>query len=492
MAVNRDGQDPTGYMGLDPDRNPYQVISVRDPTTNDRRYRLGTQWINKSTNEVWVLTSAGSGSANWQILGSPSLAVEGLDGDTGSAAPAAGIITIAGTAAQGIVTSAAGSTVTITASNALTTQKGVLATATNVQALAQTATDVALTPSNLAALTAGEEQRGILETATNVEALAQTANDKILVPSNLAALTAGEEQRGILETATNVEAIAAAANDKIIVPSNLAALTATNLTALTATNAVTLTGTSVATYVTPAGLKSLQSATDVTFTASPLLQSAANTGVEPTGATGDTNLMICQQGEILEQFILGAGQIIIAPRMATAGLLVSLDLTDDDGAEYNWGVLSSSKHTYTIGTDAAFYLEWRFTLADVTGCDPVYIGFRKQEANNASYAAYTDFALIGVEETQNSALITIATRLNSGAVGYTNTTNAWTDGQTHTLRVNVSSAGVVTYLIDGLAPTVTAAFTFDTGDIVMPIFHGLHGAAAPGAWNWISVKAGPQ
>ena len=88
--------------------------------------------------------------------------------------------------------------------------------------------------------------------------------------------------------------------------------------------------------------------------------------------------------------------------------------------------------------------------------------------------------------------MTIATNLNGGGAAYTNTTDGWADGETHTLRVNVSAAGVVTFLIDGVAPTSTAAFTFDTGDVILPCFRGLHGTTAPGTWHWVYVKAGLQ
>jgi len=50
---------------------------------------------------------------------------QSISGDTGSATPATNAFTIAGTSAQGIVTSATGSTVTVTASNATSSQKGV-------------------------------------------------------------------------------------------------------------------------------------------------------------------------------------------------------------------------------------------------------------------------------------------------------------------------------------------------------------------------------
>lgn len=224
----------------------------------------------------------------------------------------------------------------------------------------------------------------------------------------------------------------------------------------------------------------------------PVMSTKANTGGAATGATGDENLMAMQQGEIMEQHILGAGQTIIAPRMEADGLLISLDLANNEGAEYSWGFLSSNKHAFTIDTDAPFYFECQLKLADVTGCDPVYIGFRKQEAYQAAFTNYTDFALIGVEESQNSGTITIADQLNTGGVTYTNTTDAWGDGETHTLRVLVDASGNVTYTIDGAAPTATHAFQFDTGDVVMPCIYFLHGAGAPGKIHLVTMEAGYQ
>lgn len=243
--------------------------------------------------------------------------------------------------------------------------------------------------------------------------------------------------------------------------------------------------------LTPSNLAAIDSGTNITFTQSPLLQSNANTGAAPVGTNSGKNIMICQGGEIMEVYNIGT-QTIIAPRMETAGLLVSRDLTSGEGSEYNWGTRTNSKHTYTIGTSPAFFLEWRFTLADVSGCNPFGIGFRKVASNNASLANYTDFAFIGVSESDNSGTLTLKTRLNSGSVTNTNTTDTWSDGETHTLKILVSGAGVVTYEIDGAAPTTTAAFTFDDTDVVIPFFRGVHGASSPGKCHWVSNKAGLQ
>lgn len=232
--------------------------------------------------------------------------------------------------------------------------------------------------------------------------------------------------------------------------------------------------------------------TYLTFKSSPLLTTAANTAGVATGATGATNLMHLQNGDIMEQFILGAGQTIIGPRMTTTGLLTSLDLTNTEGAEYNFGVNATNKHAYTIGTSPAFFIELSVNAADVGGLDPFVVGFRKQQANSATFTDYTDFATIGARATTAADVVVLQTDLNNAGEVITNTTDAWTDGQTKVFRVNVSSAGVVTYTINGAAPTVTAAFTFDSTDVVMPFIRHTFGAATPAAINWISLKIGYQ
>ena len=306
---------------------------------------------------------------------------------------------------------------------------------------------------------ASETEAGLMEYATDAETLALTATDKAVRPSNLGALDATTTQRGIGEIATDAEAQGETiSTNKFLVPSNLSAL---------------------------------KNSTNTTWKADPVLQAIANTGAAPVGTDTATNIMQCQEGEVRYIYNIGT-QTIIAPRMEAEGLLVSLDQTDNEGCEINFGVLTNSKHAYTIGTSPAFYCQYEFTLADVTGCDPVGIGFRKQEANNSVLESYTDFAWIGVSESDTTAVVSLKTRLNSGSVTTTNTTDAWADGETHTLAVFVDGSGNVTYTIDGVAPTATAAFQFDTGDVVMPFFHGLHGTTAPGDWHLVSEKIGLQ
>lgn len=192
------------------------------------------------------------------------------------------------------------------------------------------------------------------------------------------------------------------------------------------------------------------------------------------GSTGAENNM-CLGKNMFEYHILGAGQTILAPKLVATGLLASLDLVDNEGAEYTQGILARSKQAMVIGTDA-FYFKCKLSIADISGADEVAVGFRKAEAYQSAIDAYADMAVLNVI----SGNITIETIIGDAATVPTDTTDDWTDGQTKTLEVYVSKAGVVTYKIDGVAPTAVAAYTFTDALTVIPFFHLLHATTTPG------------
>lgn len=234
--------------------------------------------------------------------------------------------------------------------------------------------------------------------------------------------------------------------------------------------------------------------TDLTVTQSPVMTTAADTGGVATGSGGDVNLMSLQDGCLMEQFLIGT-QTIIAPRMvASNGLIISLDLTDNEGAEYNFGSRANAKHAYTIGTSAAFFVEAELFAADLSGLEPLWLGFRVVEANNATWDSYTDFYGIGMNNATSATNIALTGRLNSGGVTLQTSGTAWTggDGGTVTLRVLVSAAGVITATIDGGAPSSPLAQTFDNADVVMPCLHFLHDTTTPGAIGLKALKIGFQ
>ena len=195
---------------------------------------------------------------------------------------------------------------------------------------------------------------------------------------------------------------------------------------------------------------------------------AGNTGSGlPTGTAGDLNSL--QTGFSNFQWNVIGTQTLVAPSWSsTLGLNLAQDATASDGMELSAGFSSTTRFQYTVGTDNAFFLKGQFKANDASGCNPLIIGFRKLAAFDATLSNYTDFVSIGVVGTANPNTIKIQTQLASGGVTTTDTTQTLADNTLITFEIDVSSTGVVTYKINGSAPTATAAFTFAAGTIVVP------------------------
>lgn len=141
MSNRYSANNSTKYLGVVASENPGVVIATRDPTTGDKKYKLGKIWINKSSDEAWALTSVVSGSANWEVLGSGSAAVATIN----SLSPTAGNIIIAGTTGE-IDVASAGSTVTLSLPESQMATATVSMTATEVKALATTPIELVAAP----------------------------------------------------------------------------------------------------------------------------------------------------------------------------------------------------------------------------------------------------------------------------------------------------------------------------------------------------------
>lgn len=163
------------YLGVTAANPPNIVKSTRNPSTNDKKYPVGTMWMNTSAQTCWQLVAPGG---VWNLLGSGSTGgVQTVTGDSGGAlSPSSGNITLAGTSAQGIVSSGSGSTITLTASDWTTAQKGVGVLSTNAQAIAGVGTTQAVTPAALLAkLGATQTNHGVILGGGNTAAFGVTA-----------------------------------------------------------------------------------------------------------------------------------------------------------------------------------------------------------------------------------------------------------------------------------------------------------------------------
>ena len=210
------------------------------------------------------------------------------------------------------------------------------------------------------------------------------------------------------------------------------------------------------------------------------------TASDPTGTAGDENLLVFDDN-IFEYHILGT-QTITAPVISATGLNIGMDQTDNDGVEITQGILSNSRSVFVVGTSKSFSLKVGITIPDVSGTDDCAIGFRKAEAYQAAIDNYDEMVAINVI----SGAIKTETILNGAATTTTDTTDTFTDGASKTLEVNVSATGIVTYKVDGVAPTTTAAFTFDDGEVVVPFIYFLHAGDIAGAVTLTKYECGPN
>ena len=220
-------------------------------------------------------------------------------------------------------------------------------------------------------------------------------------------------------------------------------------------------------------------------------------GTAFSGVAGETNQWRFRCGNTLSVVAIGDNQTLLAPALNTGGLNVSGDQTDNDGWEMRGasslaeGVLN--KDVFMIGTSPAFYISCKFSIADVSAIDDLRLGFaQKDEAFTATTDNYTDAAWMSVIsgdiKTQtiigNAATVTTdLTAPNSGD---------FADGETHTLAVYVSSAGVVTYKLNGATPTGAVAYTFANALLVTPMWFHRHDSDVGGAIVWKEFEFGLQ
>ncbi len=204
--------------------------------------------------------------------------------------------------------------------------------------------------------------------------------------------------------------------------------------------------------------------------------------------TGDSH--IYRDGLHLHEIDI-VGQTITKPTPTTSGMDYSYDQTNNDGIELT---LSNplSKGTegvtrFTVG-GPAFYAKLKFDIADVSGTDDCAFGFCKVAAHAAAIDDKVDMACLNVI----SGNITIETIVGSADTTSTDTTDNWANEGIHTLEVYVSALGVVTYKIDGVAPTTTAAFSLTVGLVVTPFFYLLQAADLTGIVNLQRLEVGYQ
>lgn len=220
---------------------------------------------------------------------------------------------------------------------------------------------------------------------------------------------------------------------------------------------------------------------------------SASTGGVAAVTVNTTNVWsIAQWGAYFEQYNTVATSIIAPTLSATAGSCLNIGSLTGANAkiiEITEGNSVNTKNAFVTGTSPAFYVKASFKIPTLNTVQNLAVGFRKVQAyQGTSLPTYTDYALIGVLGTAGE--FEIQTQVGSGGEVDTDTTQAATAATLFTLTVNVSAAGVVTYLINGLAPTVTAAYTFTAATTVIPMIYLAEASGAHGEADLISYQCG--
>jgi hypothetical protein len=225
----------------------------------------------------------------------------------------------------------------------------------------------------------------------------------------------------------------------------------------------------------------------VDFTAQKPTPSFAASGAIITAADAQTDYFRTDNGQYFEFFQDGANTAAVANLHASA---VGMLLPGDNAAEafmMTNGILATqNSQAYTVGTDAAFFLQHVLKVGTIARTTLLQAGFRKQGAYvdiagadaTTALAAHTDKAGIGLVSV--AAAIATQTSLNGSDVQTALAKTAPTNDDFMALRVDVSATGVVTYQIgvhtttvagalsDLAADASAVAFTFDDAEVLIP------------------------
>lgn len=183
-------KEPQSYEGLNivvPVGGWQLIKSTRSPTTNDKKYPIGSIWINTTLSISFQLVTA---PGIWTILGSGTGGdIQTLTGGSGGAlTPTAGNLNLLGTANQ-ITSTGAGSTITFSLPAAITTP-GSLTTTTTLAAGTSMSSGTSITAGTTLTATLGAI------TATNGNLVFGTAGNKIISTSVGTTAAAGANSFG--------------------------------------------------------------------------------------------------------------------------------------------------------------------------------------------------------------------------------------------------------------------------------------------------------
>jgi hypothetical protein len=178
------------------------------------------------------------------------------------------------------------------------------------------------------------------------------------------------------------------------------------------------------------------------------------------------------QGHVIAAESTGTTEFNL-PYVSADGLEMAASGENDHitSVELTNGIVGGLGCAYTVGSlpdGKAVIFEAKIKIDGVSEVTELWCGFRKAEAFNTDPDGYDEMACFNIGEDADGQ-IEIHTILNGAATTRTDTTETdWADAAEKALRVEVANDGVCTFTIDGAAPAVTQAFTFDSGEVIVP------------------------
>ncbi len=175
-----------------------------------------------------------------------------------------------------------------------------------------------------------------------------------------------------------------------------------------------------------------------------------------------------------------------------SSLNLAMTQTASLGVELCPGILDENPLAFKMGYEAGIFVRAKLKMAVVAGAQTCAVGFRKCAAYQQALLSYSDIAVLNAA----AGTINISTILASAAPVTTNTTQTWANTEIHEFIVLIDSTGLVSYQIDGAAPTVlpTLPYTFTNGTYVVPFLMVKQAAAVSltGTVNLLEWECGFQ
>jgi len=187
------------------------------------------------------------------------------------------------------------------------------------------------------------------------------------------------------------------------------------------------------------------------------------------------NRVVCGGGLGIFSFRIDGAQA--SPWIVGGGYLdVDNDGADNEGVDIVAADRAATTHGLITGTSPAMYTRASITIASVSGTDNLSFGWRIAAAHIDNQVPETidTGGMFNLNDTAGNIEIQTADD-GTDADDEEDQVGDWADGETHTLEVRMSTAGVFTFFIDGLESTITTATgAAAAGDVMVPFFSQLN------------------